>query len=373
MVIYAMLLIWVLLCSRIESMNISWGGEKLLSGRALYILLTFLPLWFVMAFRDVSVGTDTYANASFFVSAAEAPSISYIMHDGFWNAGINVISYLVGFFDTSMQMYIFYSSSIILLGFALFIYKISSKVWISTFLLLTLNLYFISFNASRQFIAIAIAINAFVLIHKNSKRLIGWGLFLLAVWIHNSILSFVPAILGLWLVKHCRSYIRLYMLSIAGALLVFVSVFAIANIFSSLFPHYEMYTQGTNGDNLIENTGGGKIIVVYIVLGCILLMYYWKQKVHHLTVNNTIFDAFIPGAIFCIVLGIGFASNTMMNRIVLPYECFFICLIPCVQTLLKPKMQLLFSTCMILGMGAYYFLWVYANLGNVLPYKTWLL
>ena len=101
MVIYAMLLIWVLLCSRIESMNISWGGEKLLSGRALYILLTFLPLWFVMAFRDVSVGTDTYANASYFVSAAEAPSISYIMHDGFWNAGTNVyflqlIYYFIG-------------------------------------------------------------------------------------------------------------------------------------------------------------------------------------------------------------------------------------------------------------------------------------
>lgn len=373
MVVYAALLIWVLVCSYIESIDISWGNKKIISGRVLYLLLVFMPLWFVMAFRAVTVGTDTYANASYFVSAASAPSISYLMQDGFWNAGMNVISYFIGQFYPGMEMYILYSSTIISLGFAFFIYQTSIKFWLSTFVFLALNLYFISFNASRQFIAIAFAINAFVLIYKKPKEIRGWILFFLAVWIHNSLISFLPAIIGLWLVKHCRTYTRLYVISIIASLLMTFGLFEVASMFSSFFPHYEIYTQGISGDNLLENTGGGKIIVAYIMLGLILFIYYWKQKIQHKVVMDTIFDAIIPGSIFCVILGIGYASNTMMNRIILPYECLFISLIPYVQTILKPKIQLFFLIFMILGMAAYYFLWSYGNLGDVLPYKTWLL
>ncbi|WP_307979418.1 hypothetical protein, partial [uncultured Acidaminococcus sp.] len=129
MVVYTALLIWVLMCSCIESIDISWGNKKILSGRNFYFILAFIPIWLVMAFRAASVGTDTYANASYFVSAAEAPSISYLMQDGFWNAGINLISYFVGYINSSIEMYILYSSTIISLGFAFFIYKTSVKVW----------------------------------------------------------------------------------------------------------------------------------------------------------------------------------------------------------------------------------------------------
>lgn len=373
MVVYTALLIWVLMCSCIESIDISWGNKKILSGRNFYFILAFIPIWLVMAFRAASVGTDTYANASYFVSAAEAPSISYLMQDGFWNAGINLISYFVGYINSSIEMYILYSSTIISLGFAFFIYKTSVKVWGSTFVFLTLNLYFMSLNTSRQFVAIAIALNAFVIIFKNPKSLIGWGLFLFAIWIHNSLISFLPAILGIWLVKHCQSYTKLYVISIFASLIMSAGLLGIANIFSNFFPHYGIYTQGISGDNLLENTGGGKIIVTYIMLGFILLIYYWKQKIRNKVVESTIFDAFIPGSIFCVVLGLGYASNTMMNRMTLPYECFFISLIPYVSTILKQKTQLAFSITVILGLTAYYFLWAYGNLGNVLPYQTWLL
>ena len=372
MVVYAILLIWVLLCSPLESVKLSFGGKKVLSGRVLYLFLTFIPLWFVMAFRDVSVGTDTYINASYFVSAAEAPSISYLTQDGFWNAGIKALSYCVGLFSTDMEMYVFYTSTITSLGFALFIHKTSVKVWLSTFLFLTLNLFFISLNASRQFLAIALAINAFVLIYKNEKSLIGWGLFFTAIWIHNSIVSFFPAILGLWLVKHCRSYFRLYLISLAGAVLVSISLIEAANIFTIFFPHYEIYTKGSDANNLIQNTGGGRIIVAYITLGLILLLHYWERRIQHKTVENTVFDAFIPGAILCVILGISSATNTMVNRIILPYECFFISLIPYVQINLNQRDRLFFSFFLILGMIAFYFLWAYGNLGEILPYKMWL-
>ncbi len=372
MAVYAILLIWILICSQIESKNLLWGGKKILSGRALCLFLAFIPVWFVMAFRALSVGTDTYANASYFISAAGAPSLSYLLQDGFWKVGINLLSYFLGFFHDGLEMYVLYTSTIVSLGFAFFIYKTSVKVWLSTFLFLTLNLYFMSFNISRQFVGIVLAINAFVLIYKNAKSIMGWGLFFFAIWIHNSLASFFPAVLGLWLVKHCRTYTKLYLISLFSALMLSVGLLGVANIFSTFFPHYAIYTQGISGDNLLENTGGGKIIVAYMALGLVLLIHFIKKKMQHKTVENTIFDAFIPGAVFCVVLGIGSATNTMINRITLPYECFFISLIPYVQNTLKLKTKLFFSIFLILGMSAYYFLWAYSNLGDVLPYKTWL-
>ena len=372
MAVYASLLIWVLICSRIENAKVFWGNKRILSGKVLYLLLTFIPLWFVMAFRAPTVGTDTYANASYFVSAATAPSFDYLVHDGIWKAGIDVISYVLGIIYPGMEMYILWSSTVIVVGFAIFIYRTSNKVWLSTFFFLTLNLYFSSLNTSRQFIAIAIAINAFIYLYEDIKSWKGWSLFILAIWIHTSILSFLPALLGIWIFKRYKSYTKLYLVSIFLAVVFLLGLMEIATVFSSLFPHYEIYTQGTNGDNLIENTGGGKIVVMYLALLVVLIVYYIKQHILNQKVTYTIFDAFIPGAIFCVVLGIAYSSNTMMNRITLPYQCLFLGLIPYIVNAFQKNMRLLFLMFMIIGFSGCYFLWAAGNLGNIRPYTMWL-
>jgi hypothetical protein len=372
MAVYILLLIWVLICSRIENAKVFWGNKKILSGKLLYLLLTFIPLWFVMAFRAPTVGTDTYANASYFVSAATASSFNYLVHDGIWKAGIGVISYLLGIIYPGMEMYIFWSSTVIIIGFAVFIYRTSNKVWLSTFLFLTLNIYFISLNASRQFIAIAIIINAFWYIYHDNTSVIGWSLVILAAWIHNSVFSFLPAFLGMLLVKHCRNYTKLYVVSFLAAVIFSIGMMGLADIFASLFPHYAIYTQGTIGDNFLENTGGGKIIITYISFLIVLIMYYVISKASGKHINYTLMDTFLPGAIFCVVVGIIYSTNTMMNRVTLPYQCLFISLIPYVFSKFQPCSRYVIYMVMILGLSGYYFLWMSGNLGNVVPYLLWL-
>lgn len=372
MAVYAVLLIWVILCSRLENTKLTWGRLTIVSNKTLYLLITFIPIWFIMAFRGITVGTDTFANANYFVSAATAPSFSYIIDEGVWKAGINVISYGIGVFFTGPEAYIFWSSTVIAVGFALFIYRTSNKVWISVFLFLTLNLFFISLNTSRQFIAISIALNAFVFLCHNMTSRIGWGLFILAAWIHASMFSFIPVLVGIWLAKRCRSYTKLYFISIGLAILFVISMMSIATIFSSLFPHYTMYTEGTSGDNLIENTGGGKIVVMYLALLLFLSILFIKQKIQKCKVKDTMMDAFIPGSIFCVVIGIAFATNTMMNRIALPYQCLFLSLIPYIFTIIGQKTRNIVMGIMMIGFIGYYYLWAQGNLGNVIPYYTWL-
>ena len=39
MAVYILLLVWVLICSRIENAKVFWGNKKILSGKLLYLLL----------------------------------------------------------------------------------------------------------------------------------------------------------------------------------------------------------------------------------------------------------------------------------------------------------------------------------------------
>nr|WP_302755192.1 EpsG family protein [uncultured Megasphaera sp.] len=180
MTVYIALLVWTILCSPLENTKMTCKNMTIISGKTLYLLVTFIPIWFIMAFRGLGVGTDTLANASYFVSAATSPSLSYLVSDGIWNAGISIISYMIGLISTDIEVYMIWSSIIISIGFAIFIYRTSNKVWLSTFLFLTLNLFFISLNASRQFIAISIAINAFVFLYHNMHSGVGGSVKILS-------------------------------------------------------------------------------------------------------------------------------------------------------------------------------------------------
>lgn len=136
MLIYIFLLIWVLLCSLVPSVKLNYGAQSIFSGKLFYLIITFLPIWFIAAFRSLSVGTDTTANALYFVSAASGQSFADVIMNGGSSAGFNVISYLVGFLSSDFEMYTFWSSTIIAIGFAAFIYRTSKQVWLSTFLFL---------------------------------------------------------------------------------------------------------------------------------------------------------------------------------------------------------------------------------------------
>lgn len=372
MVVYSILLIWIILCSQLEDTNLTWGRHHIISGKGLYLLITFFPIWFIMAFRGITVGTDTFANSSYFVSATMAPSFSYIIDNGIWNAGINVISYVIGVFFSGAEAYVFWSSTVIAVSFAAFIYRTSNRVWVSTFLFLTLNLFFSSLNTSRQFIAIGIALNAFVYLYYNMCSGKGWALFLLASWIHTATISFVPSLVGIWLAKRYQSYTKLYSLSICLSILFVIAMMSIATIFSSFFPHYAIYTEGGSQDNLFENTGGGKIVVVYVIFLVMLGFLFVKKQIQRSKVMGTMVDAFIPGAIFCVIVGIAFSTNTMMNRVALPYQCFFLSLIPFVIAMMKKNTQYIFMAIMLCGLVGYYYLWMQGNLGNIIPYYTWL-
>lgn len=371
MEVYTIILGWVLLCSILQKVNIQLTPSKVVNGRAVYLSFAFFAIWFIMAFRAPTVGADTFQYTSYFYTIASSNSLSDAISIEFISGKIfKAMSYILGFISTSQQFYILWTSSIIVLGMAFFIYRTSKWVVTSTFLFLTFNLFFTSMNISRQWMAIVIMLNAIVFLYKDIKSKWGWLLVIVGFSIHNAVIAFFPTLIGMYIVKKFGLSKKVCVITIFATLL-FIGTFAVASgIFSTYFPHYETYVNGTSRDNLIDDTGGGKIIIYYIIFFFVLLTYYISEKNN---INNkphkTFVDSIMPGAIFCTFLGICFFKNNMVNRMLFPYYCLYLIIIPYTFSRFSKRIQFLLYVFMGIGMICSYYFWLMGNLSNVLPYR----
>lgn len=369
MIVYSVLLFWIILCAVIPKYHFQYGNTSIMSGRILYLWVSFLAIGIIMALRSPTVGTDTLAYSHYFINISYANNIEEAANASFIpSTAFNIFLYILGKISINPQLYIFCISLIITVGMARFIYYTSDNIPISVFLFLTLNLFFIALNAGRQWVSIVLALNAFVCWWKNIKSRWGWIIFFIACSVHNATLSFLPALIGIYLVKHSYTYKKILSISILGTIILAFLFFVVSGIFIDYFPHYAMYLDDTSQDNLIENTGQGKIIMLYIMFLGIVGLYSIAAWCHRIQYNETITYAMIPGSVFCSIIGIIFSQNTMMNRILLPYQCFFLILIPTALSTFNKRMSILLYFIIGIGLLSSYYLWMYSNLGDILPY-----
>jgi len=371
MIVYISLLVWILLCAIVKNYKLQYGKKIVLKGRTFYLWLAFLAISTVMAIRSPTVGTDTLTSVNSFVYIASSYGINDVINSNdIFNSIFNLFLYGLGMISLNSQVYIFTISLIISIGIAIFIYRASPNVVVSTFLFLTLNLFFIALNTGRQWISIVLALNAFLYLQKNIWSKWGWVLFLVACSIHNVTFSFLPGIVGIYLVKHCHQYKKIVLISIGGTLLCATIFFTISQFFINYFPHYAIYVNETNADNIIENTGGGKIVIEYMMFLSIFVMYSVAVVFHRIQYDGTLAYTIIPSAIFCSIMGFFFFQNTVVNRMLIPYQCLFMILIPYTFNAFGMRTRMFLYSIMGIGLSFSYYLWMSNNLGDVLPYHV---
>ena len=371
MSIYIILLVWILLIGFFARKKILVYNGLVLDGSKVYIFLSFIFVWAIMAFRSPMIGTDTLAYSEYYVAIAGENSLVNAINNEFISGDFyKCIAYFMGMISQSPFFYIAWTSTLISLGISIYIYRISNWVVFSTFLFFTLNLFFISMNAGRQWIAISLALNALLFIYKNSKSVKGWLLLILAINIHNTILLFLPAFISIILVKKFGANKIIYLLFISFSMAL--SIFSFVDITNvlSYFPHYIMYVDGSNPDGLLNNTGSGKIIIEYMLFLFVFFLYIIKDRNSEGSV--TFSKAVLPAALFSIIVGIMFSKNNLINRILIPYQCLFLVIIPYTVARYKGITRLVLCLFMSMGLLFSYYLWMEGNLGDIIPYETWL-
>lgn len=332
----------------------------LFNSKKWYFWVTWLHLSCVMGLRSYLVGTDTGMYVRGYLYGSNTKQNSAILYEL-----INkTVRYVAG---DNYHIFLFTLSAISIGSFLFVVFKWSNdffSMFTGIYIYITFYYYFNSFNMQRQMLAVTISMLAtYFWVLDNRKKSIMY--FLFAIGIHNTAtLSLINVIVG----KLKDKYVNIYKILIVCLLLVPIAG-RVINLFSALFPHYEMYNNAFS--NIEYSTNGGTII-----LGSLLLLFVIATPL----INNNFFDSHINAIVLyltCIgsyMYILGFESQLII-RLADYFTIYCTIFLPrSVKAIsLKFKEQKLvqyFLLFMILGIGLllmYYKL--SKNMGEIIPYQ----
>lgn len=365
MTIYLIQIVFVFVLSLIYKTKSVINNNK---RKTIYLLLVCSMLFLTMGLRGVKIGSDTQTyrwiyesimNSSSFFEALNRSTIS--------SAPVYVfIQFVISRITNFKQLSILVNSFIIVAGLYRFI-KLSSKEYcLSMFLFIGLALYYESMNGSRQFMAIAIALNSYLYIKQDIKSKKGWALFAIAVGIHNTILAFVLPLLSNLLKNKVRTTQKALSLTFAFALFVTLGLSAGISMFEYIFPSYAMYINGENGAQITVSTGNGRIALLFVFIGLLILtlLYLCKQKSKQHRIDFV--DCFT--CFLCVLLGIIYSKNVLIIRIIWPFLCVCIVYIPNLIVMLGTKNKRIVSFTTIFVLLIYSVLFLLEDKSGIVPY-----
>lgn len=328
--------------------------------RTIFLFLSFTILFVIMGFRDNSVGTDTQLYCNIFKNNYSINSIMDVFISEDSSPLYTIYNYIIGLVSHDCNIIKITNSFIICFLTMLFIRENTKHVFLSTLLFLTFYHFFSAMNITRQYIAVMIVANSFKYI--KQKKLVKFVLCcFIATGIHNTaIISFV--LLPLLFMKLNKRNIGIYLLCV---FLVSFMLPSILNIFTYIFPHYDLYFE----NNMLDEVGRNrKILITMIYIIFEILMYYiFIKKIYH---EEDMKFYFIIN-IIAIILGVLSLETILLSRMEIYFSIFAIIYIPIIISKFKQKLILYFMLilCMMLPM----YIQLSSNNSGVVPYQSWLI
>lgn len=136
-----------------------------------YLILSFVLLFIVSAFRDVSVGTDTESYEWLFDRVADG----YMLHRQ--EIGWYYLNKIIIFFGGDFQWLLIVSTLLVLLPVFIIVRKYSMNPMLSIFLFYAFYLYLQSFNITRQIVSVSMAFYCLPFLISRKWKTYMMGLF----------------------------------------------------------------------------------------------------------------------------------------------------------------------------------------------------
>lgn len=367
MTIYVFNALTALILSVIYSKKIKVTHGLSISGKKIYLIVIFLIFTSIMALRALSVGVDTAPYSRIYKIIGTSDSLDNALARAPTSAPVYVtICWLLYHISPDPQLLTFVSSIFITIGLFKFINKASDDVVISCNSWIGLTMLYASMNGHRQFMSLVLMLNAIYFLSQTIKSPKGWILVFLAVGIHSSSLFSLIALIGVFLEKKIKSKKTIFIISVFLGIGLSFGFQIILPIAISFVPRYSMYVDGTSPFNILEGSGSGRIIFLYIFLLTITILYIAKDKKNNETdfFNNKIFSAVVFGCVF----GIFNACNELINRMLWFYIAIFITFIPATSKKFQGIPRRVISYGAVIALYIYSFISLNENQNGIVPY-----
>lgn len=332
-----------------------------------FLRIAFLILTIVMAMRHYKLGTDSSPYAHMFMAIGnvstfkDALVISTIPSAPLYVFVFRWISILFHF----EQAYIVFSSLFVNLLFYYFIKKNSDNYYVSVLLFIFLSFYFSSFNGTRQYIAVGIAINAFSLWNDNKYSKSAWLLYIAAILVHpTSILCIVYFLLSKLNIK---SSLKASIIIVTVSFLCIVFFDEAIQLFIKIFPQYSVYFNNIDTSKLNVTSKGRQIIIsIGYVVFCLYSMLFSKSNIAKRRQNYPMLLFLLLGG----VIGIFGSKMWIYNRISLYFTVFSICFMPnaLLQKGKNATVNKYLSLCMLILTFLYGMIYLIEDKADIVPY-----
>lgn len=333
----------------------------------LYLLFFFLSLFLISGFRASTIGTDTQNYESIFLSIGHYGKHYY----NFWKfPGYSFYNLFLYKISSWPQILIIMNSFIITLGFVISFKKWSISPYISSMLYIVLYHYFVTMNATRQYISILLL---FLSLHYYTKRKSVFIIFfIMAITVHQVSLLGISYFI---LYKINWSRFKYFILFIITPILSFL-MSAFSRIFVRMFSDYESYFNMTGNINLSSTGSGNKLVLstflsIFIMMG-LLVVHRNKDK------NDKKYRFMLACVLISFILDILFSKNIMMIRVALYFNIIYLYFIPYTihyfsgffKESISFRVYMYIFTLLVLLIPYYYQL--SRNMVDVIPYQFFL-
>jgi len=319
MIVYLVLLSFWGLMAIIIQLN---GAYKYNSNK-LYLIVASISLFFIMALRSETVGTDIlayyfeYENASDYTfNLLRASELGY--------SYFNLIFSELGI---SFQVYLAVIAAIFIFAISKLYYIYSKNVLLSYYLHVTIGLFAMSMTGLRQTLAISLTLLAFIYLMRDRKIL--FFLFIgIAYFFHNSAITFLPVFLLSKIRINKKIGLIIFGLS--------CSMFLLRDWIASLFQYIVISNKYKNYLDIPHNVNPLVVLVnMAIPLAC-LLFYSYNKGNNEEGYNRAMSTLFLL-SITNFIVHILSLNVSMITRISLYFMVYNTVLIPNVIQGIKRK------------------------------------
>lgn len=318
-----------------------------------YFMLSGISIPIIISGLRFNVGTDFVEYKIWFYNYADTKSIN--------NIGFNYLIKLIKIFTNDFQVLFIISSIIINVLIFRFIKKNTKYYELGYFLFISLYMYYSSFNIMRQWISIAIFLQALnYAFDKEFKKFL--LLMIIASSFHSAALLFLPLYFLMYFKYTWKTTILLFSLTTIINLKLDTILVYLVNLFGiTIFDKYLLYY---DTDFATSQGGGFAYIILFVITlsGFIILRKTSKVKIKNF--NQQFFLLTIG-----LVLSIFSVQNMIFARIQLYLLPILIVTIPNILMYLKKYSKVYIYLLVVLCGIAYMNRSLINNAGHVLPYQ----
>ena len=321
--------------------NIKNKGKMI---KGIYFFAIFMVMYFISGYR-YNVGWDYKAYIDMY------SSYNYL------DKGSVLLFSISNLISNEPQTIIKLYSLLTITFFILFLNKRIEKEKISYIIGSFLFVVFpMSFNGIRQYLAITIILYAVELM-KEKKTKVGLLFYILAVFMHNSAIIFVPYLFILLKgKKNCAKKIYILTLLVSIGLILFTSVLGRISVMRKYLGYMEMLSLSNTNYNLI---------ISYVPFISLLALFYKTIKKDE---NIKIYTSLFLSGIFLEIV----FSSTEVSRIGLYLSAYLILLFPKLLEKIKKFNTRIAVKCLYYTLLVIYFVLVFYIVGRakVFPYNN---